>query len=172
MKPTVLKTTLLAFALTACGQLSQSDCEKGDWFGIGQIDGVRGRSADFVERHVESCSRYGVAADTGMWEAGRQKGLRVFCTAQSQYEAGRSGRSFKDICAVENLPVHYEAFEKGRRYHELTRRIESLRAELSGLRRQTNTKGGASQARLMLDYLLLRTDIDRLLLERRAYASL
>ena len=165
---------LPVLALAACAQLSRSDCEAGDWLGIGQRDGAQGRGATYVARHVESCGRFDVAVDTSLWEQGRQQGLRAFCTPQTQYEAGRSGRKFNEICAVENLPVHHAAYEKGRKYYELTRRIEHLRAEIRDLRQQAAEDRGPDAPRLdlALESFMIRMQIDALSRERRAYASL
>lgn len=165
---------LLVFSVAACAELGKEACEQGDWLSIGQRDGSRGREADFVDRHVESCGKYGIVVDTAVWEQGRQQGLQVFCTPQSQYQAGRDGRPFNEICAEEGLPVHREAYEKGRKYYTLTQRIEMLRSEIRDLRRaaadpQDPLNSGPS---LQLEAFMLRMNIDILLRERRKYESL
>lgn len=164
--------TLAVFSLAACTELGKEACEQGDWLGIGQRDGSRGRSAAFVERHVESCGKYGIMVDTAVWEQGRQQGLRVFCTPQSQYQAGRDGRAFNEICAEENLPVHREAYDKGRKYYTLTRRIEALRAEIRDLWRVVEADPDRTRASAELEAFMIRMEIDMLLRERRQYESL
>lgn len=166
---------LFVFLLAACAELGKEACEQGDWLTIGQRDGSRGRDAAFAERHEESCGKYGIGVDTVVWEQGRQQGLRVFCTPQAQYQAGRDGRPFNGICADENLPVHREAHETGRKYYTLTRRIEMLRAEIRDLRRAAaveSTDPSNSTASLEFEAFMLRMDIDILLRERRKYESL
>jgi hypothetical protein len=161
-------------SLAACAELGREACEDGDWLMIGQRDGSRGRDSEYIERHVRSCGKYDVGVDRDLWEQGRQRGLRVFCTPQSQYQAGRDGRPFNEICAKENLPVHREAFEKGRKYHTLTQRIEMLRAEMRDLRREAvaSKDPNISRASLEFEAFMLRMDIDILLRERRKYESL
>lgn len=165
--------TLCIFSIAACAELDKEACQQGDWFSIGLRDGSRGRDAAFVERHTDSCSDYGVSVDTAVWEQGRQEGLRVFCTPQSQYQAGRDGRPFNEICAQENLPVHREAYDKGRKYYTLTRQIEMLRAEISDLHRaaRASTDPDSSAASLEFEAFMLRMDIDILIRERRKYES-
>ncbi len=166
---------LCIFSVAACAELDQGACEQGDWFAIGQRDGSQGRDASFVDRHVKSCAEYGVAVDTAVWEQGRKQGLQVFCTPQSQYQAGRDGRPFNDICAEENLPVYREAYEKGRKYFTLTQRIERLEAKINRLNRlivpdpQDPDNSWASR---QFEAFKLRMEIDILLRERRQYESL
>jgi len=170
MKPLPLIAPLCLLALATCAELSQEVCEEGDWLAIGQRDGSRGRSAGFVERHVESCGRFEIAVDAAAWEQGRQQGLRVFCTPESQYQAGRDGRPFNAICAAENLPEHREAYNRGRAYFLLTQRIERLRDEIHDLRHEAGVDH--SLASLQFEAFMLRMDIDLLLRERRQYEAL
>lgn len=156
----------------SCAELGKEACEQGDWLSIGQRDGSRGRSADVIARHAETCADHGFAVDAAAWEQGRQQGLQVFCTPQSQYQAGRDGRPFNAICAQENLPQHRDAYEKGRQYYTLTRRIEMLQSEIRDLRRGAQADPGKASAGLQLEAFMLRMQIDILLRERRAYESL
>jgi hypothetical protein len=169
-----LAITIIA-AVTACTQLSKQQCEEGEWLTIGQRDGFRGRDASFVERHVQSCGKHDIAVDVALWEQGRQQGLRSFCTPESQYQAGRDGRPFNEICAAENLPVHREAHEKGRKYFLLTQRIERLRAKIHDLERRSvwgPTDPDVPGANLQFEAFMLRMDIEILRRERRQYESL
>lgn len=159
------------FSIGACAELGREACEQGDWLTIGQRDGSRGRDASFIERHVKSCGKYGIGVDAATWEQGRQQGLRVFCTPQSQYQAGRDGRPFSDICAEENLPVHRAAYDKGRKYYTLTQRIEALKAKIGDLRHGALV-GPRSLAGREFEAFMLRMEIDILLRERREYESL
>lgn len=164
---------LLLFSLLACAELGKEACEQGDWLTIGQRDGSLGRGGEYVERHFGNCAKYDIGVDRDLWEQGRQQGLRVFCMPQSQYQAGRDGRPFNEICAEENLPVHREAYDKGRKYYTLTRRIEMLRAEISDLRRDAlaSSDPRTSLAGAELEAFMLRMDIDILLRERQKYES-
>ena len=160
---------LFALGMAACTQLSKSACEQGDWQGIGQRDGALGRDAAWVDRHQESCAKHGITVDTALWEQGRQQGLRLFCTPESQYDLGRSGRRFNEICAAENLPEHRAAYDKGRKYYELTRQIEELEAEISSLRHDRSLPGTGGYGLASLEIFMINMDIDRLKRERRNY---
>jgi hypothetical protein len=164
---TGLRIAALAALLLAgsCTQLSRAECEAGDWQTIGQRDGRLGHDAGFVARHVERCGGYGITVDTALWEQGRQDGLKLFCTPQSQYDRGRAGKPFNPICAAENLPEHRAAYDKGRRYFELTQRIEMLQSDIRHLRR-TDSRTAS------LEIFMTQMDIDRLERERRQYESL
>jgi len=154
----------LGLAVAGCARLSKSECELGDWRTSGERDGLLGHDAGFVARHVERCADFGVTVDTALWEQGRQQGLVQFCTPQSQYDRGRAGKPFNPICAAENLPVHRAAYDKGRKYFELTQRIEKLRSDISDLRRGTTGS--------LLEIMMIRMDIDSLERQRRSYESL
>ena len=166
---------LCIFSVSACAELDKEACEQGDWLSIGQRDGSRGRDAAFLERHVQSCAKHGIAVDAVVWEQGRQQGLRVFCTPESQYQAGRDGKPFNQICAEENLPIHREAYEKGEKYFILTQRIERLEAKIHRLNRLNVSDPqhpDDTWASRQFEAFRLRMEIGVLLLERRKYASL
>ncbi len=166
---------LCVFSVVACAELDKQACEQGDWLSIGQRDGSRGRDAAFVARHVESCGKHGIAVDTAVWEQGRQQGLRVFCTPESQYQAGRDGRPFNGICADENLPDHRDAYEKGQKYFTLTQKIERLEAKIHRLNRLSLSDAqdpDDTWASRQFEAFRLRMEIDILLRERRKYDTL
>ncbi len=160
MKHIVQIALVAAFGMSACTQLTKTTCQEGDWQAIGQRDGIKGRDAVFVDRHVDSCAKHGFTVDRTLWEQGRQQGLQVFCTPQSQYEAGRQGRPFSAICAAEELEQHKAAFDTGRQYFLLTQRIDRLRAKYHG----HNYPFDAG-----FDGFMARLEIDRLLRQRRQY---
>lgn len=166
MKQIALTACVLTLGLTACTDLSKTTCAEGNWQAIGQQDGLRGRDALFVNRHIETCGELGFSVNQALWEEGRQQGLRVFCTPQSQYERGRAGKPFNEICAVEELEQHKAAFDKGRKYFLLTQRIDRLRAKYHGYGYGYGYPFGNG-----FDGFMDRVLIDSLLRERRQYET-
>lgn len=87
--------------VTACTSLSQDECHQGNWFEIGQNDGIQGRPLLYFEDHVKACTKHGVKPDRMQYEDGRIFGLAKYCTPQSGFRAGRKSQKYQNVCPPE-----------------------------------------------------------------------
>lgn len=161
--------------LAACASLTQAECRAGNWYEIGLEDGANGRLPSYIEAHAKSCADLGIRPDPKPWEQGRQAGLKQYCTPQTAYSVGRSGRSLSPVCPDANVAALQRANARGREYDRLTARIVDLEDEIrditSELRSLDDTQG-AYAASLRSERQWKRLRILGLESERRRVASL
>lgn len=176
--------------LSACGTVTKSECQVGDWRSIGLRDGRDGRSELFFAKNAESCQRFGLSADRDAWLAGRAEGLKDYCTPLSGYANGRAGREYENVCtgrAGQDFLLAYglggtvrDAREDARLYEEQADRAErQLREderELLDLRAELDRASAEDRRRIrerISDLELRRFDLltDRFGAERAAARS-
>ncbi|WP_181706336.1 DUF2799 domain-containing protein [Chthonobacter rhizosphaerae] len=87
-----------AMLLAACGTLSKSECQTGDWYTIGLVDGQAGADGSRLQEHAKSCARYSLPVDPVRYEEGRAEGLRSYCTPPSGFANGMSGAVYRNVC--------------------------------------------------------------------------
>ncbi len=166
---TILRIRYLAAAallgLAACATLSEDACREGDWSRIGFRDGTNGRGADFIAQHTKACSRYEIAVNQSKWEAGRQEGLKRYCTTSNVYREGTHGRRLKSVCPIETLDRLEAANDRGLIWHDIGQDISSAEREIRSINRLLATlpaddpsRGSllSQRARLRLEILQLR----------------
>ena len=131
---TLVRVTLFAAAallgLAACATLSEDACRQENWSGIGVRDGKNGRAPGFIEQHAKACSGYGVAVNQPVWEAGRQQGLKAYCTTSNAYREGTKGRRLRSVCSTEFERELEVANERGLLWHDIGRDIADAEREI------------------------------------------
>lgn len=162
---------LLLIPLAGCATLSEDQCLKADWEAIGQADGAKGRTPDFIDQHARACNQYGVAPIRSEWEAGRQQGLPLYCRPANAWQEGADGHRLSPVCPAEGLALLQRANDRGLTYHrigqdmaEAEREIDRIGAELAAL-----PADDPSRAALIHDRAALRLDIVMLRAERALY---
>src|SRR4051794_9705249 len=85
-------------ALAACASMDRNQCVSADWYAVGLEDGARGRAVERLGDHRRACAEYRVAPDTARYLAGRNEGLKSFCTYERGFSEGRGGNSYAAAC--------------------------------------------------------------------------
>ena len=80
--------------LTACATLSQEECVRGDWFGLGANDGHAGQPISRLSEHAEACSDYGITVNNPAYMAGREQGLKAYCQLDNAFKTGLNGQTY------------------------------------------------------------------------------
>jgi hypothetical protein len=96
-----LRTAFSFFlVLLACGcaSLGKDECLHADWYAIGLEDGARGRAVERLGDHRRACAKHNVAPDTERYVAGRNEGLKSFCTYEWGFSEGRAGHGYAAGC--------------------------------------------------------------------------
>lgn len=171
-RPAPLAITAFAIFLGACATLSEDACRSGDWFSIGAADGADGRTPGFLAKHAEACAKFGITPDRREWEAGRQQGLRSYCTPEKAYSEGRRGRSLSPVCPAADLRELSFANETGLEYHRIEHRIDRLEddiREINAALADLGEEDASLRASLVLERLMIRNRIARLRFEQRRY---
>ncbi len=164
--------------MIGCASLTEEQCLEGDWWGIGNRDGVAGYDKSRLSDHVKACEDVGVVPDAKRWEVGRREGLKTYCTAASAYEVGRSGQKIGTVCDRALLQKMQEAWAHGRQYYEISREISSLEQNIFSLRGEIllelDATGGDTNAEVFFlrgEILSIERQIARLLRLRQRFAT-
>ena len=137
MRRMLFASLLLGGALLAgCATLSEEQCLSADWGRIGSVDGTRGRTAGFLANHARACEAVGVTPDRAAWEAGRQQGLRLYCTPERAYAEGRDGSLLSPVCPAELTPQLRAANRRGLDYHDALQTIGAIESDLAYIGRR------------------------------------
>jgi hypothetical protein len=123
-----MRLALLASAglLAGCATgMSERDCASANWFAIGERDGLFGEPMTRQDERFDQCSAHGLYPDLAAYRAGRERGLRQYCTPESGFDAGRSGREYYGVCPRELEADFLDEYEIGLRLHSLTSAVES-----------------------------------------------
>jgi hypothetical protein len=67
---------------------------------VGMADGMAGKPANDITSRATICAVGGMQLNLSAYNAGRQKGLKTFCTYQNGVNVARQGQSLPDVCAA------------------------------------------------------------------------
>ena len=62
--------TALVFVLSSCVALSETECGTGNWYALGERDGLSYGLQPLIDQYAARCSAYGVTVDSGAYMAG------------------------------------------------------------------------------------------------------
>lgn len=135
-----IKGGLVAGGLTAlsllgsCATMSEEQCLTGAWGQVGYADGAAGYTMSRLNEHAEACAKHGVAPDEAIYRSARADGLRVYCTAESGFRAGRTGGGYAGVCPADLERDFMPAFRDGETVRVAQQAVESAQSELSSAR--------------------------------------
>lgn len=84
--------------LAGCATLSREQCERGDWYGIGMVDGQEGVPASRLADHVRACGKYGLQPDDRQYQLGYDRGLEDYCRIDNAFATGLRGNRYQGVC--------------------------------------------------------------------------
>jgi hypothetical protein len=121
-------------ALAGCNSMSAQECLSTDWRTVGYEDGVNGFSGDRIGRYRNACSEHGVTPDLGLYQSGREDGLREFCKPANGFRVGARGAGYSGVCPAELDQSFVDAYQSGRQLYTLRSRVGSAQSELHSMR--------------------------------------
>ena len=129
----MLRPILIAFALllSGCASLDRDECKSADWYAIGLEDGARGRAVERLGDHRKACAEHGIAPQTERYLAGREQGLKSFCTYERGFEHGRSGQRYAGGCPAAMAASFQSGYQLGRELHDLHRQLAVVQGEIN-----------------------------------------
>lgn len=131
---------LLAISLGGCASLSEKECLTADWESIGYRDGSRGYDAGRVASHGEACSEYSISPDRKEYEAGRLRGLELFCTGRNGVQVGRQGSTYSGVCPAALEPDFLQGYDLGRQLNEFDQHLSELHNRIEETQRELRRK--------------------------------
>lgn len=130
----------ISLNLGACATLSENECRGADWESIGYRDGSRGYNAGRIAEHGEACSEYSISPDRQGYEAGRARGLELFCTVRNGVQYGREGSGYSGACPADLEPDFLEGYDLGRRMREFDQHLSQLQNEIQEVQKELRRK--------------------------------
>lgn len=136
---------MTALLLSSCATLSRQECLTADWQSIGYTDGVAGYSGHRLQNHSKACAKVGVSPNLTQWEAGRQQGLKQYCTLTNAYKLGLQGYSLNSVCPTNDAAPLENTNYDGRRIYrhriqinEETEQLKKLLSDYEALKAGSN----------------------------------
>lgn len=157
---------VLPLLLAGCTTLSEGQCMAGDWYAIGQRDGMHGLERARLFKHGEACAQYGTQPDVRAYDAGRREGLTHYCTPRQGFVEGKEGRSYRGVCPAVVERGFMAAFDDGRAIHDAREALEDVEREMHAKQDRLDDKDTTDKERE-----LLRRDLRRLRDARRHRAD-
>ncbi|KAF7599489.1 MAG: hypothetical protein CGU29_04730 [Candidatus Dactylopiibacterium carminicum] len=117
--PLLLLTTILC---AACSVPGGPPCDDSDWEHMGFRDGQRGRS---LEQPDTQCP-IPLEADFARYLRGRERGLAYYCTAANGLAAGRSGKTYTEVCPATSERDFLHGYSLGQSILAARQRIDTL----------------------------------------------
>lgn len=157
----VMLATLL---LAGCASMSEDQCRRADWGEVGRRDGAEGHRPDRLDDHAKACAKVGVVPDAPLWRAGRDDGLRLYCTAPKGREVAMRGGGYSGVCEGAGEQAFQRGFAVGRQIRELHQLLASNQSERQRALDRLAQKDvpDAERRGLRLRLVSLDVDADRL----------
>jgi hypothetical protein len=125
--------------------MDQKQCQNASWYAVGLEDGARGRPLERLGEHRRACAQHAVAPDAERYVAGRNEGLKSFCTAERGFSHGRAGQALQPVCPPESAARFAAAYAQGRELYDLHRRLADVQRDIA--RSKQALKDGIPDAR-------------------------
>ncbi|MCX7556163.1 DUF2799 domain-containing protein [Xanthomonadaceae bacterium JHOS43] len=153
----------LVLALGGCATLSESECQRGDWYAIGARDGRSGHTSERLSDHGKACAKHGLGVDGRAYDAGYTEGLREFCTPLRAFTLGRDGGTYYRQCPSDTEGDFLAAYDLGRDVHLAEQELAQLEQEIESLRKEIADEKTTASARDIAEQRLryVRNDLDR-----------
>ena len=146
----------LSGLLAGCATLSQEECRRGDWYGIGRRDAYQGYPDSRLDEHRKACAEYRVIPDAAAYAQGYRAGLQDFCTPARGFQYGRQGGYYQNNCPPALEPGFLNQYRLGRELNSLESQLSNIDSEIIRLEdrlRHTDDKDKRRRLRNELYYL-------------------
>jgi hypothetical protein len=117
--------------MVGCASLDKDECLHADWYAIGLEDGARGQAVERLGEHRRACAKHSVVPDSERYVAGRNEGLKSFCSYERGLSEGRAGHGYAAACPQPAATQFLAGYNRGRELHELHRRLDEVNREIA-----------------------------------------
>ena len=167
----LLVLALVCF-LGGCATLSEDECLQADWYQIGHTDGTLEKPPAVFQKHIEACQKHGVTADSRAYYAGRNDGLKTYCTEATGFEQGKMGRSYKHVCPPAMEPAFMTGYMQGRKIYEFNKKVAAVKHKMADIEAAIRSKEEQLYSHQLTreDRAIIRAEIRSLDIEYRDLA--
>lgn len=140
-------------------------------------EGRSGFPLSRVEEHREACAKVGVVPNVTLYTAGRNVGIREYCTPENGLNQGLAGYSYRNACPMELERDFLIQYKRGYRVYEAQQRVNTLKRDVENKERQLDKEKDDKKRRALrrelrdLDDRLMRARRDLFDEERRLRRS-
>lgn len=133
---------LMLLALSAgCATLNESECRTVDWRELGRADGANGYESTRLGAHMQACGKYSIAPDVEAYRAGREEGLRQYCTPENALQQGMQGASYHQVCAGDAGVMFTTIYARGQALRQIQNDMQDMQNRADAERNaQANVK--------------------------------
>jgi len=157
----------MAVSLGGCASMSESECQRADWYQKGVQDGRDGQARDRVEDHAKACAKVGISPDETRWQAGWAEGLRRYCRPANGWQLGLKGEYYRGVCADQPEGEDFENnYQAGKRVYDIGQHLDRNYREMQRLERDL-ADAKTDEERKRLRSLLRELDIEQQRLRQR-----
>ncbi|MBU2874547.1 DUF2799 domain-containing protein [Marinobacter salexigens] len=142
---------LLFAGFSGCATLSEGECKTADWQEIGRKDGSKGYTRARLHKHYEACAEYKVEPQADRYYAGRDAGLKQYCTPRKGFDEGREGNRYRGVCPPDLERGFLAEFSKGEMIHEIDTNIETVERDISRKEQLLSDDDTSSKERLEIN---------------------
>lgn len=154
-------------ALGGCASMSESECQRADWYQKGVQDGRDGQTRDRVEDHAKACGKVGISPDEARWQSGWSEGVRRYCRPLNGWQLGIKGEFYRGVCADQPQGEDFENnYQTAKRIYDLGQQIDRNYREMQRLERDL-ADAKTDEERKRLRGLLREMDIEQQRLRQR-----
>jgi Protein of unknown function (DUF2799) len=121
---------VLLVLVAGCATLNKDQCLRADWYAIGLEDGARGQPLERAGDHRRACAEHGVTPRIEPYLAGRNEGLKSYCTYEKGLSVGRAGQSYSGVCPAGLAGNFTAGFQRGKDTYDLRRRLETVNEQI------------------------------------------
>lgn len=126
---------LVACGAAGCASLQQTDhtaaCTAQNWERFGENDGRLGINTQDRIELFEDCNLLGQPADIAAYEAGKARGLSVYCTLENGLNVGQSGRPYAGVCNGQEELDFLQGYDVGASRYSADRPVSYVYPSLS-----------------------------------------
>jgi len=127
----VIAIAVASSLLAGCASMDRNQCLSANWYAIGLEDGARGQPLERLGTHRRACAEFGVAPNAERYVAGRDEGLKSFCTYERGLSMGRNGQSYAGSCPASLAPGFLSGYQLGRELHDSHRQLDEVQKQIA-----------------------------------------
>jgi len=148
MRPLALLAASLFLA--ACASMDKAQCVNANWYAIGMEDGAQGRPLERLGERRRACAEHGVQPDAERYAAGRNEGLKSYCTYDRGFRVGRAGSTYASVCPEPSARDFLAGYQHGRELYGLQQRLDQVNADIRKTKSSLTEPGLSPRARSQL----------------------
>ncbi|WP_051229274.1 DUF2799 domain-containing protein [Paludibacterium yongneupense] len=96
---------LLPALLAGCATMNEQECRSKTPATVGLSDGRQGYGVWRLDKHADSCARFGIGFDRNAYLKARAEGLLSYCTPDNGERAGARGERYEYVCPAALEPA-------------------------------------------------------------------